>query len=156
MKKFLILPTIVMVALVISTVAALSNDLSIGTARLREINESGIRARIVFIDTGSQLIVIGRARGLDPNEDYISLVYNVGSVPTGPTACTPTDGSLTAEQMDAGMWTVAEDGTGSLFAVKTEEFFAGLNEIGNMSIRVIVPPPGRPVLQACGRVRSDD
>lgn len=153
MNKLFILVTIVIVTMVISTVSVFSNDLSIGTARLREINESGIKARIVFLDTGSQLIVIGKASGLDPNEDYISLVYNVGSVPSGPTACTPTDGTLTSDQMNVGMWTVANNGTGSLFAVKTEEFYAGLNEIGTMSVRVIdnQPPPD---LQACGRVQE--
>ena len=63
-----------------------------GSARLTPINGSGIQAEILFLDTGSDvngLVVSGKAIGLDPTQAYFSLLYNVGSVPGGPVACTP-------------------------------------------------------------------
>jgi len=63
-----------------------------GSARQTPMNGSGIQAKILFLDTGSDvngLVISGRATGLDPTQTYFSLLYNVGSIPGGPVACTP-------------------------------------------------------------------
>lgn len=137
--------------------ASVAADLGIGSARLHPIDQSGIRARVAFLDTGSPvggLIVSAIATGLDPAQTYFSLVYDTGSAPSGPGACAPS-GLLTPAQMSVGFWNVASDGTGTLFAAKQGDGYVPLDEIGAMSIRIVLgPPPAGFVLQACGRVRS--
>jgi hypothetical protein len=63
-------------------------------AELDPINNSSIHARTVFLDVGSPdnvLVIKGTATVLDTSEGqvYFSLVYNIGSVDEGPTACIP-------------------------------------------------------------------
>ncbi len=143
-------------ALAWSTSAAA--ELAIGSARLNEIDDSGIRARVAFLDTGSPaggLIVSAVASGLDPTQTYFSLVYDTGSAVTGPGACLPTGPALTEDQMEVGFWKVARNGVGTLFVVKRGDDYVPLDEIGAMSIRIVLgPPPAGFVLRACGRVRS--
>ena len=145
-----------LMALAWSTSAA--TELAVGSARLNEIDGSGIRARVAFLDTGSPsggLIVSAIATGLDPTQTYFSLVYDTGSAPNGPGACLPTGPALTADQMEVGFWKVARTGVGTLFVVKRGDDYVPLDEIGAMSIRIVLgPPPAGFVLQACGRVRS--
>lgn len=135
-----------------------ATELAIGSARLNEIDDSNIRARVAFLDTGSPaggLIVSAIATGLDPTQTYFSLVYDSGSPPSGPGACLPTGPALTADQMEVGFWKVARNGVGTLFVVKRGDDYVPLDEIGAMSIRIVLgPPPAGFVLQACGRVRS--
>ncbi len=61
-----------------------------GRANLHPIDDSGIKARIAFVDDGATLTVTGKATGLNPGESYITLIYDNGSVPSGPRACQPT------------------------------------------------------------------
>ena len=137
---------------------AAATELAIGSARLNEIDDSGIRAHVAFLDTGSAaggLVVSAVATGLDPTQTYFSLVYDTGSLPSGPGACLPTGPALTADQMEVGFWKVARNGIGTLFVVKRGDDYVPLDEIGAMSIRIVLgPPPAGFVLQACGRVRS--
>jgi hypothetical protein len=132
-----------------------------GSADLNPIDESGIRARIAFLDSGSpqnQLVVAGVATGLDPTQTYVTLVYDREAAFEGPLACVPsrTPSPLTSDQMIVGFWTVAPDGTGSLFAVKTGVSYVPLREVGAASIRVVLgPPPAGFVLQACGQVQAN-
>ncbi|MGH7800963.1 MAG: hypothetical protein ACREOW_10105 [Thermodesulfobacteriota bacterium] len=155
MKRLLILLTSFMVLMFASTVAVLSNDQATGSARLHQIDQSGIDARIVFLDTGTQLIVSGEATGLDPNQAYISLVYDRDALPGGPSACVPSTipSPITGAQMFVGSWIVDQDGTGTLFTVKTGDSYAAISEIGAVSVRV-VDPVSPPDLEACGRVHS--
>src|SRR5215216_2222249 len=89
------------------------DDPSTGAATLHQVDRSGITARIVFLDTGDPstgLVVSGTAKGLDPEDTYITLVYDDGSVPGGPRACEPPPGNdQTMAQMFVGTWTVAAD-----------------------------------------------
>ncbi len=152
MKRLVVLLTIVITAMVTSTVAVLSNDQAAGAATLNQIDQSGIEARILFLDTGSplnMLIVSGEASGLDPEQAYISLIYDQDALPRGPRACLPSSNPLTGAQMSVGAWTVSEDGTGTLFAIKTGPSYAPLSDIGAMSVRL-----SSRVLQACGRVQE--
>jgi hypothetical protein len=149
------------VSLVLAVAPSVSEaaDLAVGSARLQPIDRSGIRARVAFLDAGPSvgLIVTAIATGLDPTQTYFSLVYDVGSLPSGPDACEPTGPLLTAAQMGVGFWQVAPSGVGRLFAVKQGDGYAALEDIGAMSIRVVQgAPPAGFVLQACGRVRSKD
>ncbi len=132
---------------------------STGAARPHAIDRSGIQAQILFLDTGSPdkgLVVSGFATGLDPGAAYFSLIYDVGSVPGGPAACTPSGPALSGAQMGVGFWEVAPDGTGSLFAVKTGASYAPLDAVGAVSVRIVLgPPPAGFVLQACGQIHRN-
>src|SRR5947209_20299435 len=76
------------------------------TARANQhpANQSGVMGRITFTDTGSGLVVTGTARGLAPSTlgRYVTLVYDVGSVPGGPDNCEPT---VPMPGMFVGIWT---------------------------------------------------
>jgi hypothetical protein len=158
MKKVFVLLTLSLALVGSSSMAALPQEVRTGSARLNSINGSEIEARIVFLDTGpplNELIVAGRARGLDPTQSYVTLVYDAGSVAEGPAACTPSGivPPLTPDQMFVGSWEVSENGTGELFAVKTGSSYVPLRAVGTTSVRVVLgPPPEGFVLQACGEV----
>lgn len=135
-------------------------------AKLRQIERSGIKAVLTFIDTGSELIITGLATGLDPSQTYVSLLYDAGSKPRGGDACLPTDDSLTFGQMVVNFWEVRlkDDGTStaSLTATKSGDSYAPLDTIGTTSIRLDMQPgeplppaadPNRFVIQACGKVK---
>lgn len=135
-------------------------------AVLLPINESGIHGRIVFLDTGSPdnlLVISGTARGLDTSQGqvYFSLLYNVGSVSTGPAACTPAPPpapQITDAQMFTAFWRVDPDGTGTLLATKSGDFYVPLSQVATMSIREATPgsnPPFFNVLRACGQIRRN-
>ena len=95
----------------------------------------------------------GTATGLDPNNFYISLLYDQRSVPGGPLACEPSDSStLTGAQMFAGAWQVSADGTGTLNFTKTGPPYVPLAEIATMSIRGAAEDFER---VACGRIHEN-
>ncbi len=138
--------------------STVSDGQASGEARIHAIDQSGIQGRVLFLDTGSAdtgLVVSATATGLDPNQAYFSLVYDIGSVSGGPSACTPSAASnLGAQKMFVGAWVVNPDGTGRLFAVKTGNSYAPLAALGAMSIRAIAQT-GPAVLQGCGQVRTN-
>lgn len=120
-----------------------------GKAALHQIDESGVEAEIGFLDTGSELFVSGRATGLDPGQAYISLVYDNGSVPSGPLACAASDeNDMSFDQMLLGPWQVDSDGEGTLSSVKAGPSYVPLQEIGSVSVRLVQGF----LLQACGKV----
>jgi hypothetical protein len=130
---------------------------TLGAARLHQIDQAGVRARILFLDSGSPdtgLVVAGTATGLDPTQAFFTLAYDAGALPAGPRACEPSPGNpLTVDQRGVDFWTVNADGTGSLFRIKTDSAYAPLSDLGAVSIRHVVgPPPEGFILQACGRV----
>jgi hypothetical protein len=127
----------------------------VAVARLQPVDQSGIHALVVLVDTGRELRVHALAQGLDPNQRYVSLVYDTGSRPSGPGACEPTSAALSAAQMFVGDWEPVGRGVRTLQAVKTGDSYAPLSAIGTMSVRVVVgPPPAGFVLKACGRVQT--
>ncbi len=138
--------------------SAVSDNQASGEARIHSIDQSEIQGRALFLDTGSAdtgLVVSATATGLDPNQGYISLVYDIGAVSGGPSACVPSPAStLGFQKMFVGTWVVNPDGTGRLFAVKTGSSYAPLADLGAVSIRVIAPA-GPAVLQGCGQVRTN-
>lgn len=144
------------VAAATSTVLAQAEPAT-GSARQHPVNQSGISGRIDFLDTGAPLdtlVVSGRATGLIPGHVYVSLVYDPGSVSGGPIACEPTSSVLTEPQMFVGAWTVAINGTGTLFAVKSGATYVSLTGFDTISIRdtAINGGFGPQAVQACGQV----
>ena len=129
---------------------------SAGGANLHQIDKSGIRGRIEFFDHGDAdggLEVRGTATGLDPNQFYISLVYDSGARPSGPSACVPsTPGAISGAQMFVSNWQVDDHGNGTLYALKTGPSYVALDAIGAMSIR----NAANFTLQACGKVTPAD
>jgi hypothetical protein len=144
-----------------SSAAAVPTRQEIGTAHLQPIDQSRIRARINFLDSGpplNRLVVIGTALGMNPRQTYATLVYDTGSAITGPLACLPSafPSPLTSDQMLVGFWKVSIAGVGRLFAVKTGASYVPLDEIGAASVRLVVgPPPDGFILQSCGAVRPN-
>ena len=124
--------------------SALANDEAVAFANLHKIDRSGIKGTIALQETAEGTIVSGTASGLDPNQPYASLGYDLGSVPSGPMACVPTNSAPGL----LGFWVVSADGTGTLNAIVPG---LDVNTIGAVSIRVFNFEPPRP-LQACGRV----
>lgn len=125
-----------------------SANSTLALVNLHQIGGSKIKG-VVTLSQGSTLTqVTGSARGLDPFTPYVSLVYDLTSVPGGPNACHPQ--SPTPPTV-LGFWEVNPDGTGSL---NVQIPGLNVNEIGTMSIRIFTPEPPRP-LQACGRVNVD-
>ncbi len=120
-------------------------------AELAPFGGSGVRAEIEFVDTGTALEVRGEARGLDPGKTYISLIYDNGSVATGPTACEPTGPALTFAQMFVGTWTVTAEGEGRLRATKTGASYTPIGSFRTVSVRVVTGA-GLPQRVACGLV----
>ncbi len=161
MKKAFVLAGVVFVMLVaVSLVAQAPTGQATASAQQHPINNSGIQAEIVFLDTGGDvngLVLAGRATGLDPSQTYFSLLYNTGSVPGGSSACIPSSSgpAITFAQMFTAFWTVAPDGTGTLFRQKTGTAYVPLSQVATVSIRKVTPgmnPPFFNILQACGEV----
>lgn len=145
-----------------------------GFAILRAQGDSGINGLISFEDNGAANVITGYATGMDPTKVYVSLVYDVNSVPTGQNACLPTpgDNSLSFNQMIVGVWLPIGSSTRTLTVVKTGPdilpqgqgplaYFA-LRLAGTVSIRQdtqpgqpipAAPAPGRFLLKSCGKVR---
>ena len=153
MRKSIIAPLCLFVGVGIARAAATR---SAGGANLHQIDRSGIRARIEFFDHGDAeggLEVRGTATGLNPNLFYISLVYDSGTRPSGPTACVPsTPGALNFAQMSVDSWQVDDEGNGTLYVLKTGPSYVALDAIGAMSVRNAVTF----ALQACGKVTPAD
>jgi hypothetical protein len=148
MKSSLVVLTVAMLAVSFSAFA----EEATGHARPHQIDQSGIQAKIFFVDNGSTLWVLGVAEGLDPTKSYISLVYGDGSLPGGPHACEPSaTHPITGAQMFVGNWKVDPDGTGVLVAMKTGASYVPVRNAGTISVRLIVPI-GLPVLRACGEI----
>jgi hypothetical protein len=144
------------VALLASSNVASANPRA-AVAVLQPTDRSGIRAAMLFVDTGTELQVRGAARRLDPAKTYISLIYDSGAVARGPNACLPsrTPSPLTSEQMLVGSWLPMGSSTRTLTAVKSGASYTAVSSFAAVSIRVVGDAP-QPILQACGKVRSID
>jgi len=114
------------------------------------MNQSGAAGRIDFTETEAGLVVSGTATGLQPSVGrYLTLVYDVGSVPGGPTACEPT---VELEGMFVGIWAVDGSGNGTLLQLSPD--VAPLGTIDTVSIRdtAINNGFGPEAVVACGQI----
>lgn len=141
--------------------------LSIGHATLHPANQSGVQGAIGFLDNGSTLVILGSASGLNPDTVYVSLIYDNGSVPGGPTGCEPTifdpsDPDFLLPTMFVGAWTVEGDGTGALSATdifdedSATRVYVPLTKFRTISIRdtTINDGIGPEAVVACGHVAT--
>jgi hypothetical protein len=116
------------------------------------MNQSGVQGRISFTSVPGGLQVTGTATGLQPSIGrYVSLVYDVGSVPGGPTACEPT---VPMPGMFVGIWAVDAAGNGILIQLASPAAIAPLSEIDTISIRdtTINGGFGVEAVVACGQI----
>ena len=143
--KSRVVSVIALLAIVLALPSSLLADSAEARANLHQINGSKVKAKLVLLDTGGQVVISGVAQGLDPSQSYISLAYDSDSIPSGPNACTPTSSAPGF----VGQWNVNADGSGALAASLPGASLAG---IGTMSIRVA----STMALQACGDVTPDD
>ena len=135
---------------------------------LHPLNGSGIEGKIELTDDGSTLTFIGEADGMDPTAlpgTYVSLIYDNGSVATGPDACeptifTPANPDFILPTMFIGVWSVDEDGEGTLAATNINggADHVPLNKFRTISIRDtrINGGFGPEAVSACGVVDGDD
>ncbi len=153
MRKLFLAGAALAVVLITFASTALASTIT-GAANLHPIDNSGIQANITFTDNGTTLTVNGTATGLVPKQTYFTLVYDVGSKPSGPAACEPPPtNDQTEAQMIVGFWVNNGDGTGTLHAAKSGPSYVALSDIHTTSVRHVVgAPPEGFILQACGEV----
>ncbi len=116
------------------------------------VNQSGVKGRIDFTAVPEGLLVTGTATGLQPSTGrYVSLVYDLGSVPGGPTVCEPT---VPMDGMFVGFWAVDALGNGILIQVVPPGAIAPLSAIDSISIRdsTISGGFGVEAVVACGQI----
>ena len=110
-----------------------------GRANLHPVGASGVHGKFTFVDNGSDTITMsGTATGLTQGQTYVSLIYDVGSVPGGPTVCEPTGPDLFGKMLvgEAGVlgfftWDVDGDGNGTI---------TGTNFLNEEEFGVTAPP----------------
>lgn len=103
-----------------------------GQATQHTVNQSGVQGLITITDAAAGPVYSGTATGLEPLAPlfrYVTLVYDTGSVPGGPTVCEPT---VELPAMFVGTWVVDAEGNGTLLQVAPTE---PLNTIDTISIR---------------------
>ena len=159
MRRFRLLTVMLAVGLIVA-LPAVSYAGHLGTAtgqaNLHPVGASGVKGNFTFVDNGSTITMSGTARGLIPGDTYVSLIYDVGSVPGGPTVCEPTGPDLIGKMLvgEAGVlgfftWDVDGDGNGTITGtnfLNEEEFgvtappfltaeYVSLDEFDTISIR---------------------
>lgn len=159
MRKLFVSLTVLIgtIMIVTSSIGAQAGP-STGKAQLHPINHSSITAKISLLDTGNNvtgLIISGTARGLNPNESYVSIIYDNPNVPgeEGP-SCILADNLLDFEEEFAGRWSVDPDGTGTLFETNVTSAYVPLSRLDAISIlrEEGDRPPESFELVACGKI----
>lgn len=154
MKKLLRITLVAaaLIAIPVVTFAGHNGDAT-ATANLHPANQSGVRGNITFVDGGGfGLATSGTATGLQTSFGrYVSLVYDVGSLPGGPINCEPTSTDLTDDEMFVGIWSVDGSGNGTLLPVGN---LAALGDFDTVSIRdtSVNDGFGPTAVVACGQV----
>jgi hypothetical protein len=150
-RKVFVLLAVVFSVLFFAAYATGSTLVS-GHATQHQMGQSGISGSISFVDNGTTLSVRGTATGLNPNDFYISLLYD-SHVAGGPAACLPTANSTqTDDQMFVGVWSVDSNGNGTLTADKSGTSYVPLQDVHTVSIRAASIGFG---LVACGEIAAN-
>jgi len=117
------------------------------------VNQSGVMGRTTFTQTTAGLTVTGTATGLAHSTvgRYITLVYDLGSVPGGPDVCEPT---VPMPGMFVGIWASDAVGDGLLIQLAAPGAIAPLGTFDSVSIRdtTINGGFGPQAVVACGQV----
>ncbi|MDA2920057.1 hypothetical protein MYX76_11300 [Desulfobacterota bacterium AH_259_B03_O07] len=123
---------------------------SLGIARLRPVNGSGVRAWVLFVEIEDiGLEVYGIAQGLDPNEMHVSLVSNKTEMKVSNTGLTDPP-NIPKRKDVVGVWLVDANGTGSLFA-NLDLNVLSLDSLPINTVSILRDRDLQP--QACGKVR---
>lgn len=152
MKRNLVIATFTSLIATIFLGVAVADDMPAARATQHPVNQSGVQGRIVFTNVAGGLLVTGTATGLQPSLGrYVSLVYDIGSVPGGPTKCEPTE---ELPGMFVGIWAVDALGNGNLIQLAPPEAIEPLEAIDTMSIRdtTINGGFGVEAVVACGQI----
>jgi hypothetical protein len=143
-KLFLVVLTTLLLAIPAVGAAHDVEGVSTGRAQLAPFDESGIQGVINFTDDGTTLTTNGTATGMDPDDVYISLIYDNKSRPGGPLACEPMifdsgDPDFILPTMFIGEWSVDPAGNGTLTAINTNggADYVSLDKIKTISIRAL-------------------
>ena len=145
-------------------------------ANIHQIDRSGINGQLAFVDDGTSLNATGTASNFELGKFYLSLVYEEGSKPGGPDACTspyaPDDPRYLADfnQRFLGFWYLGPSTTkffitGSFIATdhgvqfvpgpKTGDNYVPLSRLHTVAIREVTFVTD-PVLRACGALGDED
>jgi len=152
MKRLLVILALASLALVATVTVWAQGDVT-AHANQHPANQSGVKGSISFTQTGAGLIVTGTATGLAPNTvgRYVTLVYDLGSVPGGPNLCEPT---VEIAGMFVGIWASDAAGNGLLIQLAPPGAIAPLGTIDTVSIRdtTINDGFGPEAVVACGQI----
>jgi len=152
-KRFVLSVTGLLVSLLVAGTTLMGVAGETAHATQHPANRSGVMGRISITDTGTGLIFTGTARGLAPltTSRYVTLVYDVGSVPGGPNNCEPT---VPMPGMFVGRWTSDAAGNGLLIQLAPPASIAPLGTFDTVSIRdtTINGGFGPTAVVACGEV----
>jgi hypothetical protein len=122
-------------------------------ANQHPVNQSGVMGRITFMGTGAGPVITGTATGLAPSTvgRYVTLVYDLGSVPGGPNVCEPT---VPMSGMFVGVWASDAAGNGLLIQLAPPGAIAPIGAFDSVSIRdtTINDGFGPQSVVACGQV----
>lgn len=152
MRRYLPIATCASLVATIFFGVALADDVPAAKATQHSVNQSGVQGRIDFTDVPGGLSVTGTATGLQQSVGrYVSLVYDLGSVPGGPIGCEPTEEIL---GMFVGIWAVDALGNGILIQLVPAAAIAPLEAIDTISIRdtTINSGVGAEAIVACGQI----
>jgi hypothetical protein len=152
-KRFLIALAALFLGAVFGASVALAGHEAVATAEATQhpVHRSGVMGQIAITDSPAGPIYSGTATGLEPLAPlfrYITLVYDFGSVPGGPTVCEPT---VELPAMFVGTWAVDAEGNGTLIQLAPTE---PLDAIDSISIRdtAINFGFGPEAVVACGQI----
>jgi len=152
-KRLIFLLTGVLLGLVIVGATVRAQGDVTALANQHPVNQSGVMGKIKFTQTGGGLIVTGTATGLAHSTvgRYVTLVYDVASVPGGPEACEPT---APMPGMFVGIWASDAVGNGLLIQLAPPGAIAPLHTFDTVSIRdtTINGGFGVQAVVACGQV----
>jgi hypothetical protein len=152
-KRFVVSAVLLLFGLLVAGATVIATAGATAHATQHPANNSGIMGRISFTDTGSGLVVTGTASGLAPSTvgRYLTLVYDVGSVPGGSTNCEPT---VPISGMFVGIWVSDAAGNGLLLQIAPPSAIAPLGTFDTVSIRdtTINGGFGPTAVVACGQV----
>jgi hypothetical protein len=157
-RPIIVLATVLLATLVAVGVAVASHTAGVTAhATQHPANQSGAQGSIDFAAASLQAppLVTGTATGLEgPSVGrYVSLVYDLGSVPGGPVNCEPT---VELPGMFVGIWAVDAAGNGTL--IQLNPAVDPLAVIDTISIRdeTINGGFGPEAVVACGQIAVHD
>ena len=169
----LALVAVIAVAVLGSTQASATTTAMV---HLHQIDRSGIEADLALVDDGVSLSATGSGTGFAVGKFYLAEVYETGSKPGGPTACTspfaPDDprylsnynqrflgfwsfGPSTTKTFITGSFVATSTGARFVPGPKTGDSYVPLSRLHTISVREVTFATS-PVLRACGVIDTGE